>query len=191
MIRSRQLLPCPEDCPSRIYSLMIECWHEVPTRRPAFPEVHARLRSWESLVSYCNPSGLNSTSHSGSTHHSGSQRSSTGPSNNTGSTQLSGNAPTAPSAFQQQQQGTNTVATSTVQTPSSVGSYPVTFPNPHVAHFNGGPSAGVNSFNKMIPQHQVIMNSRSNPTNPAQLVVRLPPPGSPFGKMTETKISNI
>ncbi|QQP31369.1 Ror1, partial [Caligus rogercresseyi] len=29
MIRSRQLLPCPEDCPSRTYAFMVECWHEV------------------------------------------------------------------------------------------------------------------------------------------------------------------
>jgi len=46
MIRSRQLLPCPEDCPSRLYTLMIECWHEVPSRRPQFPEINTRLRSW-------------------------------------------------------------------------------------------------------------------------------------------------
>lgn len=46
MIRSRQLLPCPEDCPSRLYALMIECWHEVPARRPSFPEIHSRLRQW-------------------------------------------------------------------------------------------------------------------------------------------------
>lgn len=46
MIRSRQLLPCPEDCPSRLYTLMIECWHEVPSRRPQFPEINSRLRSW-------------------------------------------------------------------------------------------------------------------------------------------------
>ena len=24
MIRSRQLLPCPEDCPSRMYAFMVE-----------------------------------------------------------------------------------------------------------------------------------------------------------------------
>ncbi|XP_075228843.1 tyrosine-protein kinase transmembrane receptor Ror-like isoform X2 [Lycorma delicatula] len=48
MIRSRQLLPCPEDCPSRMYSLMMECWHEAPIRRPHFPEIHARLRQWMS-----------------------------------------------------------------------------------------------------------------------------------------------
>ena len=49
MIRSRQLLPCPEDCPSRMYAFMVECWHEVPARRPAFPEIHQRLRQWEGL----------------------------------------------------------------------------------------------------------------------------------------------
>ena len=30
MVRSRQLLPCPEDCPSRMYAFMVECWHELP-----------------------------------------------------------------------------------------------------------------------------------------------------------------
>ncbi|XP_024080556.1 tyrosine-protein kinase transmembrane receptor Ror-like isoform X2 [Cimex lectularius] len=48
MIRSRQLLPCPEDCPSRMYSVMMECWHEVAVRRPHFPEICARLRSFQS-----------------------------------------------------------------------------------------------------------------------------------------------
>ena len=47
MIRARQILPCPEDCPSRVYALMVECWHEVPTRRPAFKDIHARLRMWQ------------------------------------------------------------------------------------------------------------------------------------------------
>jgi len=109
MVRSRQLLSCPSECPSRIYSLMIECWSEVPLRRPTFPEMHNRLRSWEGLASVGAPSAigmggapppipaplpppnsalLTSRSHSGS--HSGSQHSSTGPSNNTGSTNLSG-----------------------------------------------------------------------------------------------------
>lgn len=49
MIRSRQLLPCPEDCPSRMYSVMMECWHEVPNRRPHFPELSARLRSFTTM----------------------------------------------------------------------------------------------------------------------------------------------
>uniref|UniRef100_A0A0K2TIM1 Tyrosine-protein kinase receptor n=2 Tax=Lepeophtheirus salmonis TaxID=72036 RepID=A0A0K2TIM1_LEPSM len=87
MIRSRQLLPCPEDCPSRTYAFMVECWHEVPSRRPTFNEIHSRLRHWEGFSSGgYQPS---STSHSMS-QHSGSHHSSTGPSNNTGSTNLSG-----------------------------------------------------------------------------------------------------
>ncbi|XP_034937678.1 tyrosine-protein kinase transmembrane receptor Ror isoform X2 [Chelonus insularis] len=46
MIRSRQLLPCPEDCLTMIYSLMIECWHEIANRRPQFSEIHHRLHNW-------------------------------------------------------------------------------------------------------------------------------------------------
>ncbi len=88
MIRTRQLLPCPEDCPSRMYAFMVECWHEVPTRRPSFSEIHARLRHWEGVAA---SAGYQSTSHSmcNASQHSGSQHSSTGPSNNTGSTSLS------------------------------------------------------------------------------------------------------
>ncbi|XP_078525325.1 inactive tyrosine-protein kinase transmembrane receptor ROR1 [Lissotriton helveticus] len=64
MIRKRQLLPCSEDCPPRMYSLMTECWHEIPPRRPRFKEIHARLRSWEGLSSHTSsttPSGGNAT----------------------------------------------------------------------------------------------------------------------------------
>ena len=88
MIRSRQLLPCPEDCPSRMYAFMVECWHEIPTRRPHFAEIHARLRQWEGsgatgLAGY-QPSVTSHSMQSSSTNHS-----STGPSNNTGSTNIS------------------------------------------------------------------------------------------------------
>ena len=88
MIRSRQLLPCPEDCPSRMYAFMVECWHEIPTRRPPFAEIHARLRQWEGsgatgLAGY-QPSVTSHSMQSSSTNHS-----STGPSNNTGSTNIS------------------------------------------------------------------------------------------------------
>lgn len=64
MIRKRQLLPCSEDCPPRMYSLMTECWHDLPSRRPRFKEIHARLRSWEGLSSHTSsttPSGGNAT----------------------------------------------------------------------------------------------------------------------------------
>jgi len=97
MIRSRQLLPCPEDCPSRMYAFMVECWHEVPTRRPAFPEIHQRLRQWEGLGGSLGGLGSGQpsyTSHQPSVQSSqggqtSSAPSSTGPSNNTGSTGLS------------------------------------------------------------------------------------------------------
>lgn len=98
MIRSRQLLPCPEDCPSHIYAMMVECWHEMATRRPTFKELHARLASWEML--HARTYGGSQIAHStcgSSSLHNGSQHSSasTGtvggaPSNNTGSTNLSG-----------------------------------------------------------------------------------------------------
>lgn len=50
MIRQRCLPPCPENCPPRMYSLMMECWHETPSRRPRFAELYARLQTW-SIVS--------------------------------------------------------------------------------------------------------------------------------------------
>jgi len=46
MIRSRQLLPSPDNCPPRMYALMVECWAEMPTRRPPFEELHSRLKQW-------------------------------------------------------------------------------------------------------------------------------------------------
>ncbi|XP_051164112.1 tyrosine-protein kinase transmembrane receptor Ror [Leptopilina boulardi] len=48
MIRSRQLLPCPEECPAVIYSLMLECWST--NRRPQFSEIHQRLHNWSSKL---------------------------------------------------------------------------------------------------------------------------------------------
>ncbi|XP_031215512.1 tyrosine-protein kinase transmembrane receptor ROR2 [Mastomys coucha] len=52
MIRSRQVLPCPDDCPAWVYTLMIECWNEFPSRRPRFKDIHSRLRSWGNLSNY-------------------------------------------------------------------------------------------------------------------------------------------
>merc|ERR1712223_2110291 len=89
MIRSRQLLPCPEDCPSRMYAFMVECWHEVPGRRPTFAEIHNRLRHWEGFGTGAYPPSTTSHSMCNASQHSDSHHSSTGPSNNTGSTNLS------------------------------------------------------------------------------------------------------
>jgi len=47
MIRDRQLLLIPDECPQRAYALMLECWHEIPLQRPTFSEILNRLRNWE------------------------------------------------------------------------------------------------------------------------------------------------
>ncbi|XP_075151765.1 tyrosine-protein kinase transmembrane receptor Ror isoform X2 [Haematobia irritans] len=46
LVRSRQLLTCPDACPTAVYSLMIECWHEQSVRRPSFAEITLRLKTW-------------------------------------------------------------------------------------------------------------------------------------------------
>lgn len=56
MVRKRQLLPCPEDCPPRFYGLMTECWQEGPARRPRFKDIHVRLRAWEGHSSHASSS---------------------------------------------------------------------------------------------------------------------------------------
>ncbi|XP_015211159.1 inactive tyrosine-protein kinase transmembrane receptor ROR1 [Lepisosteus oculatus] len=64
MVRKRQLLPCPEDCPPRMYGLMTECWQENPSRRPRFKDIHTRMRTWEGISSHASsttPSGGNAT----------------------------------------------------------------------------------------------------------------------------------
>ncbi|XP_041360265.1 tyrosine-protein kinase transmembrane receptor Ror-like isoform X2 [Gigantopelta aegis] len=103
MIRSRQILACPEECPARMYGLMVECWHETPTRRPSFREINSRLRAWKGEMM----SGQNhhwsisqsQSAHSSSTHQSGqsqpSHHSSTGPSNTTAVTGLTGSSNTS------------------------------------------------------------------------------------------------
>ncbi|XP_069736046.1 tyrosine-protein kinase transmembrane receptor ROR2 isoform X1 [Phaenicophaeus curvirostris] len=52
MIRNRQVLPCPDDCPTWMYTLMLECWNEFPNRRPRFKDIHNRLRTWGNLSNY-------------------------------------------------------------------------------------------------------------------------------------------
>ena len=47
MIRDRQLLGIPEDCPQRAYALMLECWHDMVTQRPTFTDIINKLRNWE------------------------------------------------------------------------------------------------------------------------------------------------
>ena len=78
MVRSRQLLACSNQCPPRLYSLMVECWHETPSKRPTAKEVHQKLRAWYLDNSYAISTTTGpSISASGSTctapsHHSSS-----------------------------------------------------------------------------------------------------------------------
>ncbi|XP_013870577.1 tyrosine-protein kinase transmembrane receptor ROR2 [Austrofundulus limnaeus] len=62
MVRSHQLLLCPDDCPAWIFTLMLECWSELPARRPRFKDIHSRLRSWDSLSVYNGPAQTSGTS---------------------------------------------------------------------------------------------------------------------------------
>ncbi|XP_039260764.2 inactive tyrosine-protein kinase transmembrane receptor ROR1-like [Styela clava] len=47
MISKGQTLSCPENCSSRVYSLMRECWEIDPAQRPTCKDVHAKLSGWE------------------------------------------------------------------------------------------------------------------------------------------------
>ncbi|CAG7819495.1 unnamed protein product, partial [Allacma fusca] len=57
---SRQLLPCPDMCPPRMYALMVECWAEMPQRRPTFEELHLRLKQWLLPLLPCTQPAANS-----------------------------------------------------------------------------------------------------------------------------------
>ena len=89
MIRVHQILPCPDDCPARLYGLMVECWHEVAARRPVFKEINQRLQQWRGESNKLSAAHSHS-GHSSSTHNSqGSHHSNSNPSNNTATTALS------------------------------------------------------------------------------------------------------
>lgn len=63
MIRSHQVLSCPEGCPSRVYALMIECWNQIPIRRPQFSEIHSRLMLWRNACGCSSDSSSQQSSH--------------------------------------------------------------------------------------------------------------------------------
>ena len=80
MVRSRQLLACPNACPPRIYSLMMECWHETPDKRPTAKEVHQKMRAWYLDNSYAlSTTGTGQSASGGSTCTAPSHHSSQGP----------------------------------------------------------------------------------------------------------------
>jgi hypothetical protein len=52
MIRDRQLLAQPDECPGRIHDLMLDCWHDNYLQRPSFTEILNRLRNWENYYTF-------------------------------------------------------------------------------------------------------------------------------------------
>ncbi|XP_076811960.1 inactive tyrosine-protein kinase transmembrane receptor ROR1-like isoform X2 [Clavelina lepadiformis] len=47
LIASPQHLTCPDQCPARIYSLMLECWVVSPVQRPQFKDLRGKLQGWD------------------------------------------------------------------------------------------------------------------------------------------------
>ena len=172
MIRSRQMLPCPEECPPFIYTLMIECWQEMPIRRPSFKEIHTRLIQWkgEAVMNsgpvmnygYIQPAP---PSQSSSTHTSqqASHHSSTGPSNNTGTTALSGSSHTSPPITIQspvlypQQQANPNPHMRGFSHPQPM-SMPYPPPNSHV-----GANPDSVMYHGQVPQYQALYKKPSPP----------------------------
>lgn len=48
MINKEDVLIMPNGCPTMMYKLMIECWHQNPKKRPTFTELHERFQKWSS-----------------------------------------------------------------------------------------------------------------------------------------------
>lgn len=74
LVRSRQILPCPDNCPTKVYDLMLECWNEMPRYRPQFKNIHSRIRVWQQEVVEINQNCIGadsarSVSHSGGSKH--------------------------------------------------------------------------------------------------------------------------
>ncbi|XP_077593912.1 tyrosine-protein kinase transmembrane receptor ROR2 [Stigmatopora nigra] len=96
MVRARQVLQCPDECPLWIYNLMLECWSEFQGRRPRFKDIHARLRSWETTPPGYNPSA------SGASNATQTSSLSTSPvSNVSAGTATASRYPKKPSPFHQ------------------------------------------------------------------------------------------
>lgn len=54
MIRDRQLLMIPDECPPKVYQLMLDCWHEHSVQRPTFTDLVNSLKNWENYYSINN-----------------------------------------------------------------------------------------------------------------------------------------
>ena len=162
MIQSRQILPCPDQCPSHVYAVMIECWHDAPAQRPKFKDIHSRMLHWktEAIISQTTPVNIvnygpisGPSSHSGSSHRSPSHHSSTGPSNNTASTGLTHNNNTAAAT------GGLTVTNGHLLQPAAVGMLRQPYMNSPASSYCGAMNdgrvyyntAGVQPMNYSLP----------------------------------------
>ena len=50
MVQNRHILRCPEVCDQAIYSMMVECWHEAPSRRPSFLQLLNQFKQWQKFA---------------------------------------------------------------------------------------------------------------------------------------------
>ena len=48
-VREGYRMPCPPDCPTDVYNIMLQCWNESPSKRPAFQNI---ARWLEDLCAY-------------------------------------------------------------------------------------------------------------------------------------------
>ncbi|CAH8640876.1 unnamed protein product [Heterobilharzia americana] len=48
LIRSRQLLSCPQHCSTNVYMFMTSCWNEEIERRPTFKDCLNQIQNWYS-----------------------------------------------------------------------------------------------------------------------------------------------
>lgn len=42
-------MPCPPNCPDRLYDIMLECWHSDPMKRPTFETLQWKLEDFFTL----------------------------------------------------------------------------------------------------------------------------------------------
>lgn len=69
MVCSYQLLHCPDDCPGWLYTLMLECWSQLPAGRPHFKDLHARLRCLEAVSDSTNSAQMSGSSNNTQVSH--------------------------------------------------------------------------------------------------------------------------
>ncbi|CAG0916760.1 unnamed protein product [Notodromas monacha] len=44
-------MPCPPNCPTQLYEVMLECWHKDPKKRPTFETLQWKLEEFDNLGS--------------------------------------------------------------------------------------------------------------------------------------------